>query len=220
MLDKLKDIGIIGGAGPEAGILLVKQIIKICQEKYHCKRDKDFPYIALFSYPFAEMLANEETETVAKQIQSVILKECSSSRFWAIACNTLHCYLGNLKLPNRFVNILEETANAVSEKPIVLCSSTSKKHQIHRAYFDCDYAPDAIQSQLDKLIDELVAKEPDALMAERFHLLIKEFENKQIVLGCTEFSLLHYSFRIQGNIVDPMQIAAEKLCSLYFGEKK
>ncbi|NGX32922.1 MAG: hypothetical protein K1060chlam4_00979 [Candidatus Anoxychlamydiales bacterium] len=39
-----------------ARALLTKKIIEICQKKYSCINDKDFPKRILFSYPFSEML--------------------------------------------------------------------------------------------------------------------------------------------------------------------
>lgn len=217
MFSHPKDIGIIGGAGPEAGVLLVKYVIQISQEKYSCKRDKDFPYISLFSFPFAEMLNNEQKESVFTQLKALIEKECSQTKFWAIACNTLHCYLDEVYLPNHFVNMLEETSNVLTEKPIVLCSSTSKKYQIHKCYFDCDYPDQNFQSLIDWLIDELVAKEPNLSLYEKFNSMINSFGDRQLVLGCTEFSLLCHVFPNKGNIIDPLMLTAKKLCSLHFG---
>lgn len=213
----MKDIGIIAGAGPEAGVLLTKQIIRICQKKYGCKRDSDFPYIGLFSFPFAEMLnQNEDKGLITSQLEGIIQQECVRTHFWVIACNTLHCYLKGIELPHTFVNLLKETSKLVSGLPLVLCSSTSKKYQIHRQYFDCEYPKESIQQEIDELIDELVAHEPTSSESEKLNTIIASQERRQIILGCTEFSLLNHTFPLKGNVIDPMQIVAEKLCSLYF----
>lgn len=214
----LKDIGIIGGAGPEAGVLMMNLITKISQEKYGCKRDKDFPYFALFSFPFSEMLEIDNSVAVTAELKELIQKECSKTKFWAIACNTLHCYLDPISLPNTCVNMLKETALLLQEKPIVLCSSTSRKYQIHQRYFECTYPEKAVQIEIDKLIDTLVANEPTEAIYQKFRSICKNF-NQKIVLGCTEFSLLNDFFDKNENLLDPLKITAEKLCALHFGEK-
>jgi aspartate racemase len=219
MFPNLKDIGIIGGAGPEAGVILAQQIIKISQEKYLCRKDGDFPYLSLFSFPFTDMLENEQKDLVAAQLKKLIQVECSQTRFWAIACNTLHCYLKHIELPNQFVNMLKETANFLLEKPIVFCSSTSKKHQIHKQFFDCDYPDVSTQLEIDRLIAKLVGSGPSLSLYHQFERLLFPHQTRQIVLGCTEFSLFNSFFDGQINIIDPLKITAERLCSLYYGEK-
>ena len=43
-----KSIGIIGGAGPMAGSVVIKKIITICQKEYVCRDDSDFNKFSLF----------------------------------------------------------------------------------------------------------------------------------------------------------------------------
>jgi len=212
-----KDITIIGGAGPEAGILLAKLVVAICQKKYGCKRDADFPYLVLLSFPFSEMLKHEgeKKENVSKELETLLQNECAFAQCWAMACQTLHSYLPQ-KLPSTFINMLEESARRVTQKPVVFCSSTSKKYQIHKTYFDCDYPCNKEQKQLDTLIDELVANEPSLSIFNRFMTITELFKNREIILGCTEFSLLHHYFPLPASCIDPMQITAEKICLSHF----
>lgn len=217
MTYKNKDIVIIGGAGPAAGIVLTKQIIKICQEKYHCQRDRDFPYVSLLSFPFEEMLKTHDKKKVADQLNALIQQECTHTKLWVIACNTLHCYLDDIKIPNTFVHLMEECKKVLHQKPIVLCSSTSKYYQVHRKYFACDYPHDEMQPRLDQLIDELMAHEPTNAIYAKFKSILDTFPGRQIFLGCTEFSLLSPFFEDTNHIVDPLRIIAETLCSLHFG---
>ena len=51
-------IGIISGAGPMAGVELLRLIIEFCQ-KEGAFRDRDFPEIHLINIPFSEMLAED-----------------------------------------------------------------------------------------------------------------------------------------------------------------
>ncbi len=54
---KPKSIGIIGGAGPQAGAFLLERVLSISSKTYGCYRDSDFPKIFLISFPFSEMLS-------------------------------------------------------------------------------------------------------------------------------------------------------------------
>lgn len=54
-----KTIGIVGGAGPIAGVLLLERIFTLATKLYGCSRDKDFPKVILLSFPFTEMLTPE-----------------------------------------------------------------------------------------------------------------------------------------------------------------
>ena len=206
-----KQVAIIGGAGPEAGILLNQQIVRLCQKKYECKRDRDFPYVALFSFPFSEMLESENKIKVTTELTQLIQKECSQAEIWAIACNTLHCYLKGIEKPNQFVHLITP-----GQKPVVFCSTTSKINQIHRAYFQCDYPEFAIQKVIDHLIDEIVANKPSKETYDQFISLLENYKERQIVLGCTEFSVLNDHFKLPANVLDPLQILAEKICELHF----
>ncbi len=56
---KPKSIGIIGGAGPLAGALLLERILILSGSEYGCYKDADFPEVILLSFPFSEMLTPE-----------------------------------------------------------------------------------------------------------------------------------------------------------------
>ena len=71
----MKTVGIIGGAGPMAGVLLTKKIIRNCQRWYGRINDYDYPKVILLSYPFAEML----TPNSALQEESKVMKQLNES---------------------------------------------------------------------------------------------------------------------------------------------
>ena len=64
-------IGIIGGAGPMAGAIVMENIIEICQKKYLCRHDYDFPKIILVSVPFAQMLKPNSLEQKEDKVKLV-----------------------------------------------------------------------------------------------------------------------------------------------------
>ena len=119
-------MGIIGGAGPMAGALLFNKIIKICQQRYACASDADFPFISLVNYPFADMLTTEKNHAILSRQLDEVFRSFTDNRIsiCAIACNTLHTYLPPIPKELHLVHMIKETARVVSEKnPLVLCTS-------------------------------------------------------------------------------------------------
>lgn len=240
MKSSLPKIGIVGGAGPMAGLLLCQKIIQFCQETYGCRDDADFPYLMLLSYPFADMLAAEQSPAQRNIIRKQ-LDECFETfsslgiTCGAIACNTLHAYLDG-EAPFTFVHIMEETSRKLAEKKVerslVLCSSTSVKSLIHQDYFNCCYPPAEWQERVDDLITTILAGRETVQDVDRLIGEIQTFCASQsmkggepfgIVLGCTEFSVINgkwplsvYGLREQWSVIDSTQALAEGLCRLIF----
>lgn len=236
----LPKIGVVGGAGPMAGLLLCQKIVQICQERYGCRRDADFPYIMLLNYPFADMLAQdqfpEQKNTIKSQLDACLNTFASNGiALGAIACNTLHAYLDGL-VPLTFVHIMEETKRKMNEdkieRSLVLCSGTSAKNLIHRSYLNCSYPSEAFQKRVDDLIATILAGRETI---EDVYRLTEELEHSSstlgmeeeigLVLGCTEFSvlndkwpLLRHGLGSRWKVIDSTQELAEGLCRMLFNQ--
>lgn len=145
-----KTIGIVGGAGPMAGLLLARKVIETCQTEYSCTKDADFPKLVFLSIPFAEMLQpnteHQEERVVRKQLResAQFLIGAGVSRF-AIACNTLHCFLDEL-FTDRLVGLISETEQFIRDQEyrnvLVLATCTSNLKRLYRfegaTYPDCE----------------------------------------------------------------------------------
>lgn len=213
-------VGIIGGAGPMAGAMLFEKLIEVAQKNYNCTQDSDFPFTLLLNYPFSDMLTNEKDQASIK----TQLEECFSLfrknniSIVAIACNTLHAFLPpNLK-DLKFVHMIEETAYFLRknnwDKPLVLCTSTSAEAKLHAQYFSCRYPDPKLQSTLDMLIEEITSGTCLSLASKHLDSLLKD---EQMILGCTELSLLNEKAPLKGKkICDPNSLVAEKICELIF----
>lgn len=238
----LPKIGIVGGAGPMAGLLLCQKIVQLCQEKYGCSQDADFPYIMLLNYPFADMLALDQSQAHKNLIRKQ-LNECFDTfishgiALSAIACNTLHAYL-DFQSALEIVHIMKETDRLLVEEKIqhslVLCSSTSAKSLIHQAYLNCCYPPDEWQVEVDDLIDCILTGKETVHDVYQLIRSIRSFcstlslsqdESFGIVLGCTEFSLLNekwplstFGLNRRWKVVDSTQALAEELCKILFNQ--
>ncbi len=242
MMDfNLPKVGIVGGAGPMAGLLLCQKIIQLCQQKYQCQQDADFPYIMLLNYPFADML-NMEQAGVKREIIQEQLNECFKTfsmrgiQLGAIACNTLHAFL-NFQPPLKVVHIIEQTAAVLKQKKVkrslVLCSQTSAQSQLHASYFNCCYPTNGFQQEVDVLIDCILAGQETkedvyrlTASLQDFYASLNDSENPfGIVLGCTELSVLNdkwplalHGLKSQFTVVDSTQSLAEGLCESIFEE--
>jgi aspartate racemase len=235
----LPKVGIVGGAGPMAGLLLCQKIIQICQQKYGCKQDADFPYLMLLNYPFADML--KTGSVIQQELLKMQLAECFETfaskgiQLGAIACNTLHAFL-SAKTPIQVVNIIEQTEQALKNKQVkaslVLCSRTSVQSKLHQSRFNCLYPNDDWQIEIDCLIDRVLAGQESVRDVEQLICQIRNFRSELsinqeepfgLVLGCTEFSVLNEKWPLSCYgldgcfaVIDSSQILAEEICESVF----
>ncbi len=209
-------VGIIGGAGPEAGALLFNQMIRLCQSRYGCWHDRDFPQITLISYPFSEMLEGEQDrETILEEILSVY--EQLQSDTVVMACNTAHAFLPEDFAPDNFYHLIKGTTQALSSTPLMICSSTSRKNRLHERFFSCSYPED--QEEVDAIINAVLHGDHSESIHQRLCKVMESSQATEVVLGCTELSILHDTspLIVEGKtIIDPSLVAADAITKRTF----
>lgn len=220
-MNNRKSIGIIGGAGPDAGVLLFRQIIRLCQKEYGCKRDYDFPLIHLLSYPFTEMLSENPDKN---KIQSELKWAYNQlqSDYIVITCNTLHTFIDETFSKDKLLHLINKTQNILTQVPLVLCSSTSRKTAIHQKFFPCHYPDVEQQKEVEKIIDEILAGQLDLSITSRLEKILESVPpNTEVILGCTELSLIHDTHPLDAKwkVIDPSWNMAKELCKLIFNER-
>lgn len=206
-----KTIGIIGGAGPMAGIVLCRQIIRECQTKYRCEKDADFPKLILLSYPFSEMLSNEvNVEQIKNELKACIhnLRKFGADLI-GIACITLYAFLD--EVGDDLVNLPKVLQAAKLEDPLVLSTSTTRSFSLFKQF---SYPNERDQKEVDLIIDSIMRGND---MSKRIVQLIKSQDAKTIVLGCTELSLCKDQLgQMHKTIVDPIELLARKMVERAF----
>lgn len=229
-----KTIGIIGGAGPMAGLLLTRKVIEVCQKKYNCAKDADFPRLILLSVPFAEMLQpnteNQDEVTVSKQLQEAIRFLLSGSvSYFAVACNTLHGFLDDA-YTGRLISLISETERFVAEQQfvnvLVLATSTSASNKVHD-FGVAKQLPRRQQEAVDKLIARVLSGDVSSEARKKLKdivqsLAIQDRSVDAVLLGCTELSLLMDGARTDFfgiDIIDPVEIVAKVLCNNIFNNQ-
>lgn len=229
-----RPIGIIGGAGPMAGLLLCEQVIQLCQQRYNCRADSDFPLVMLWSQPFSNMLDSSQRELFRDRLtdelsQALAKLRDNGAELIAIACNTLHGFLPppDTWRPAHLVNLLQETRTTLCQPTtgttLILCSSTSAALRLHASLCDCVY-PDACDQRLvDDVINGVCAGEVTRQQVDLLRCLATQIEGvDRVLLGCTELSQLcqRYSLEIEWvAVVDPLLITAQTLCKLSFSQQ-
>ena len=226
-----KKIGIIGGAGPMASCQLYQMIIEICQKKYECKNDFDFPEIQIISYPFADMLNNvsysENRALLASQLQYCFdLLVAQNSELIAIACNTLHTILDERLnegvIPKcKFINIakvaLEESKRRGLSNVLVLATSSTIRFNLYSSMFiNCVVPNKQDQQTVDNIIANILAGNVRLKDSQILSGMIWRYGVGGVILGCTELPLLYEKYSFEGvfaEILDSTRILAEKLVS-------
>jgi aspartate/glutamate racemase len=224
---KNRTIGIIGGAGPLAGILLTQKIINQCQKNYGCIHDEDYPQILLLSVPFAQMLKpntpfQKESQVALQLKEALTFLIQSGADYLAIACNTLHSYLEIDEGGSRLIHLVEEAKKYIEEKALsrvlVLCTETSAKKNVYG--FPSKLLPDRNEQVfIDQLIYKVLSgdysyRERDELVSYVNRKVEKNPEIDSILLGCSELSVLmdQFSIELPGiSVIDPLDILSLKL---------
>ncbi len=214
----MKSIGIVGGAGPRAGILLFEKIFEICQEVYKCNRDFEFPKIILINVPFSEMLMDPNVEVISEELEGALAQlENNGCDLLGIACNTLH---GFMKKPNsKLINITSviPEKSSLRDDVLVLCSSTSRDRGVYNHIVNKRYLSTGGQLKLDRLIDGILKGNVTQNESMVLSKLIKEESKGNIILGCTELSYLHALNPLRHPyIIDPLSLLAQELCRKTF----
>lgn len=201
-----KPIGVVGGAGPFAGLYLLDRLFSISQSKYGCLNDKDFPLVILYSFPFSDMLSESRDETRVREelLNALNQLKLLGAELIAIACNTLHAFL---PLNDNVIALPDVLAKSLRDKPLVLCTKTAREKEVHKREFECSYPDNETQNEVDEIIRRTL--KGDDLLDELQSLINRQKEEK-VLLGCTELSL--YASRLKGKpLIDPLELLANKL---------
>lgn len=218
---KPKSIGIVGGAGPLAGVFLLERILSLSNKKYGCYRDSDFPKIFLISFPFSEMLSPIVNTAKLREELSDCLNQLrnNGASVLAIACNTLHAFLDEENELDDLVHLPRVLAKVIptSEIPLVFCTSTSTQFGLHKRFFSCTYPDFRTQGQVDEIIDQILRGAEKGIILERLQKLLEAQTEKTVILGCTELSLFTTSLSLPNKlIIDPLEVVANNVLEKSF----
>lgn len=222
----MKKLGIIGGAGPLASALLYETLI---QESYNLGRQ--VPEIVLINYPFTRGLSINEGKENEKIIHTE-LSYCiqflvkSGVEIGILACNTLHLFLKQHIHPAiQFFHLPEliiETAQIKHHHRLLILGTqnTCRSNLYQIAGIQAIYPSSQNQIKIDGIIDRVlegrILKEDASLVNHIIDATLHQETFDGVVLGCTDFPVLHHRFPISSSkpIYDSIKIPAKTLVGL------
>lgn len=235
--NKMKKIGIIGGAGPMASCQLYREVITEFQ-RYGCKNDRDFPEIIIISFPFSGMLNAQEY----KSNQCILINELQYCFDWlykqnvdiaVIACNTLHALLSQItirvptfvSLPNL---VIGHAIIMKVQKLLILGTEITNQMKLYTSELvECISPNETDQMVINTIINNILAGNINKEDAKKIVFLINQYKKSAaidgVVLACTELPLLYQQYKDaifnhleQVTIFDSIAITAQSIVKVEF----
>lgn len=224
----MKKIGILGGMGPEATLLLYQKIIQ------YTNAETDQGHIPTFIY--SNTTIPDRTKAILHKgedptpflIESAKLIEEAGADLIAMPCNTAHHYYEKIvqEVNAEFVNMIDITNQQILEgfegKSVVLFATSGT---IESKIYNSDslnhkvrlHIPDEKDQTIvmDTIYNEVKSgKRPLNIQPYREVLSRLEAEgHRAVILGCTELSYLHTicEFNHTLEFIDPLDVLAKSL---------
>jgi aspartate racemase len=141
----------------------------------------------------------------------------------AIACNTLHVFLNVEDELEDLIRLPQIIAAQIpkGEKPLVLCTSTSRQYGLHKQFFPCVYPDAQTQGEVDVIIEKILKNVDRNSIVNDLLGIVQTQIAKTIVLGCTELSLFSEELSSANPlIIDPLEVSAIKIVQTIFKNKR
>lgn len=219
-------LGILGGMGPMAGVLLQKLII----ENTPAIKDQDHIQVVCFTNPKipdrTEFLQKGKKEDlVSSMCESIKVLENTSVNAIALSCNTAHACFKEIQdiVSVPLLNTIEITFEKLKERGISSIGLLATDGTIKLGVFDNEdvknvYLNENDQNHLMNIIYKKIkaGKYNDSEVISELNLLIRKLEDngaEAIILGCTELSLYYPALKKE-NIIDPLDLLAKKIVEI------
>lgn len=221
-------IGILGGMGPEAGILLQQVILR----ETPASRDQDHLAVVTFTNPHVpdrtESLATDGgTSYLCAVIESLRVLERTDADILIMACNTAHARLGEIREAVS-TPILDMVGLAKAEAATVAgcVGILATDGTVNSGLFHVETAssrtlnpPADLQKTVMAVIRGTKAGEPAEQMVAMLRGVVSGMMAAgcaRLVLGCTELSIHHDALRAEfGDVfIDPLRLAARRLVEM------
>jgi aspartate racemase len=221
-------IGVLGGMGPEAGVLLQSLIIRATP----AKRDQDHLEVIAYTNPHVpdrtESLAEDGGDSyLGAVVDSLRLLERAGVDVLVMACNTAHARLPEIQASVEtplldIVDLAKREIAAASGRVGVLATHGTVKSGL----FSLPKHPDKTHSLREDQQGEVMAVihaikrgVRDETIITRLGKVITDMRKarcERFVLGCTELSLFHDELagRLGKIFIDPLRLAAKELVGM------
>lgn len=222
-------IGIVAGAGPQAGAHFFNQLI---QAIYSLGiGSESFPQIHLRSYPFRKVqldgvdhsLKDKIKKDLNQCIEDLYMSGCDSV---VVCCNTLHGFIEEpLFSDSRFISIVDlayRKAKCLNDKMLVLSTQQTASMGLYSNLKDQGIKLSKEESyKLHSFITIGCDQSISSQHVNDFERFCYDLQNSynvdSVILGCTELSVFfNYMKKSPFQVViDPIALAIEKITQLF-----
>ncbi|WMM25465.1 amino acid racemase [Tissierella sp. MB52-C2] len=223
-----KSIGILAGMGPRSTSPFLESVLDQCQIQYGAKHDIDYPHIMIYSLPTPFYLDRPidhklMRETIIEGIQHL---ESTGVSCIAMPCNSAHIYFDELKekISIPLLNIVEETMKKVdSNKKITIFAteSTFNSELYQKGILNSDnqfiFRSDW-QKKINIIIQMIKENKEISEVNLYWNELVKDAiaeDIDDIIIACTDLSILKNKFKNEVNFIDSSHALAESLIKEY-----
>ncbi len=213
-----KKIGVLGGMGPESTALFYQKVIEQCQ-LYGAKYDEDYPEIFIYSLPLPDPVRGIKNGTLPVLIGGLRKLESFGSDFIAIPCNTINCFLPEMRkcatIP--IIGIIEETLKKIQLERCknvgLLATTPTIENNLYKSDKIKIITPRrSDQKTVNKVICTILAGkklDKDKKVLRRIVGSLINCGAEAIILGCTDLPLLIKQEDYDVKIFDTVEILAE-----------
>lgn len=221
-------IGILGGMGPEAGILLQQVILR----ETPADKDQDHLAVVTFTNPHVpdrteSLVADGGASYLRAVIESLHVLEGAGADVLVMACNTAHARLGEIRcaVSTPVLDMVglarAEIAAAGGCVGILATDGTlnSGLFRVDDGFVETRNPPEETQRTVMSVIRGTKAGLPADRMVETLREVVSGMLAAgcgRLVLGCTELSIHHDALRaLHGDVfIDPLRLAARRLVAM------
>ncbi len=227
----MKNIGILGGLGPESTIEYYRTIISLCREK---GMGHNYPVIIIYSVNFQEinnlLKTGNLSEYANRLLEGIKSLNNAGADFALIAANTPHIVFEEVrtKAPIPMISIVEETAKSVNNLKLKKIGLLGTKYTMEENFYPEVFSQynikiatptkeerDYIQRKImDELVDGIIKEETRKGFIEIIENLMNQENIEGIILGCTEIPLLISKDMVPIPVFDTIRIHAEAALNL------
>ncbi|OZV10649.1 amino-acid racemase [Tissierella sp. P1] len=223
-----KSIGILAGMGPRSTSPFLELVLDQCQIQYGAKYDIDYPPIMIYSLPTPFYLDCSIDHKVMKEIIIEGIRHLESTGVSCIAmpCNSVHIYFDELKekISIPLLNIIEETIKKVDSNRKITIFATEPTfnselyqkgilHSDNQFIFKSDWQK-KINIIIQMIKDKKEISEVNLYWDELVKDVMKE-DVEDIIIACTDLSVLKNKFNDKVNFIDSSHALAESLIKQY-----
>jgi aspartate racemase len=226
-----RNIGIIAGSGPEAGVDLWNKVLAVNKQRFgrDFRGDLDAPHVTIISDPELGLSMELERyhDRVWERLEEDVRTLSGQVAYYAIACNTLNVFEDRIKaldLPGRLISFCDCVLAHIRRhnlrrvclfgaRPVMDLGVWSAYRTLPRLV-EVEVLPAA--ADLHQLIYDVKTYGPRHNgLAARFEEMLGKIESEVVLLACTELPLIP-RIRTSKQLVDVTQLVAQELVAHSF----